>query len=558
MGIVNDALPYGATGDPRQQPNRESRFALGYGPLLNVSAELLDRHLAGGLGHRPALCFEGRALTYRLLSERVNRLANALTHLRVTPGSRVLIHLPNRPEFTESWLASLRIGGVVVATMPMLKQRELSQIVTETAPECLITTPELADALHACAPSSAARVLVGGAGAGAFAYEELIARAKPTCPPAATTEDDVALIAYTSGSAGRQKGTVHTHSDVLAIADTYAAGILSPSHEDVFACHATMGFTFGLGALLVFPLRFGASAVLDSAVFDPTRLLDLIMREGVTRVFATPTAARLYLEQPICRDRRYWRSVRTVVSAGEALSHETFARWIDSTGTEILDGCGSTEMLHIWISQRHGEAVGGCTGTPVPHYRVRLLDDDGQVILGQEAEGVAVLQGPTGCRYWWKPELQAACVKDGWTLSGDIFRRDANGRYAFVSRTDDIIVSGGYKVAPREVQEVLLQVPEVREAVVVGTPDATYGQVVRACLVPFPGVTPNNALAQRIREHVRAVIATFKCPRDIIFLQDIPRTATGKPDRHVLATAGASETHPYTHATLPTLKTGSQ
>ncbi len=535
MGIVNDALPDGAIGESRQQPNRESRFALGYGPRLNASVELLDRHLAGGFTDRPAIRFDGRVLTYGILSERVNRLANALTHLQVSPGSRVLIHLPNRPEFVESWLASLRIGAVVVATVPMLKERELSQIVEETAPACLITTPELGCVLDACGSLSAVRILVDGGGPGGSAYEELVGRAKPTCPPVATAEDDVALIAYTSGSTGRQKGTVHTHSDILAIADTYAAEILSPSREDCFACRAPMGFTYGLGALLVFPLRFGASTVLDSAAFDPTRWLDLIRRERVTCLFATPTAARLCLEQAACRDRATWRQVRTVVSAGEALSKDTFGRWTETTGTEILDGCGSTEMLHIWISQRPGEAVGGCTGKPVPHYQVRLVDDTGQVIESEEAEGVVALQGPTGCRYWRQPELQSRVVTDGWTSSGDVFRRDSSGRYWFVSRTDDIIVTGGYKVSPIEVQEALLRHPAVREVAVVGVPDATRGQIVRACVRLKPGIDGCSTVINQIQAFARTEIASFKCPREIVVVEEFPRTATGKLARGLLA-----------------------
>ncbi len=539
MGIVNDSLPGWAFIEPRDQPNREARFALSYGRHLNVTEELLDRHLAGGFADRPAIRFEGRALTYGMLSERVNRLANALVHVGIKPGCRILIHLPNTPEFVESWLASLRIGAVVVATMPMLKYRELLQIVEETEPACLITTPQLGCVLDECAPPTVMRVLVGGDKPAQLAYETLIMGANRVCKPAATAEDDVAIIAYTSGSAGRQKGTVHTHSDILAIADTYAGGILSPTREDCFACHAPMAFTYGLGALLVFPLRFGASTVIDAGVFDPARWLDIVRRECVTRLFTTPTAARFYLEQPACRDRAIWRHVRTVVSAGEVLSKETFDRWRETTDTDILDGCGSTEMLHIWISQRHGEAVGGCTGRVVPHYQVRMLDDAGQVIHSDEAEGIVAIQGPTGCRYWRQPELQSSVVKGGWTSTGDVFRRDASGRYWFVSRTDDIIVTGGYQVSPVEVQEVLLRCPAIRDAAVVGVPDGTRGQIVSACVILNPGSKPGDALVCEIQAYAKTQIAAFKCPRQIVFLKEFPRTSTGKLDRSCLRGAAA-------------------
>ena len=534
MGIVNDGLPEGAISAPRHHPNRAARFALGYGRHLNVTKELLDRHLAAGFANRPAIRFDSRVLTYGVLSERVNRLANLLAHMGVNSGCRVLIHLPNRPEFVESWLAVLRIGAVVVATVPLLRHHELSQIASETTPTCLITTPDLFPFFDERSHSPELRILIGKDVQEHLSYEKMLAQGSPFREPASTAEDDVAIIAYTSGTTGDQKGTIHTHSDILAIADTYAADILAPTREDCFACHAPMGFTYGLGALLVFPLRFGASVVLAPGPFDPERWLSIVEREKVTRLFTTPTAARLYLEEKGCGHRPAWESVRTVVSAGEPLSKETFAEWRDITGTEILDGCGSTEMLHIWISQRHGRALGGCTGWPVARYQVQLLDDTGQVLRGNEAEGVAALRGPTGCRYWCQPGLQTQVVRDGWTLSGDRFRRDSTGRYWFVSRTDDMIVSGGYKISPFEVRNALLMHPAVRDAAVVGVSDAVRGQTVRAYLILHPEFDPSEMLANQIRDHTAREIALFKSPQEVVFLERFPETPTGKIDRKAL------------------------
>lgn len=536
VGIVNDSLPPKALGELHVQPNRDARFALGYGRYLNVTREFLDRHLAAGLGNRPAIKYQKQIWTYNILSERVNRLANALAYHGIKPGCRVLIHLPNAPEFIESWLAVLRIGAIVVATTPTLRQRELSQIVEETKPGCLITTSEMASLFNEYFLGCNLRIFVGKDANKELSYEKYIALGKHTCEPLVTTEDDVALIAYTSGSTGQQKGTVHTHSDILAIADTYASEVLAPRPRDCFGCHAPMAFTYGLGALLVFPLRFGASTIIDSAPFDPGRWLHIVRREGVTRLFATPTATRLYLDETDCLKHTTWKNVRSVVSAGEPLSQATFDRWREVTGTEILDGCGSTEMLHIWISQRHGEVIGGCTGRPVSHYQIQLIDDNGCVIEEPEAEGEAAIQGPTGCRYWLQPDLQSKVVINGWTMSGDIFRRDLANRYKFISRTDDIIVSGGYKISPAEVQETILQHPAVLDVAVIGVPDILHGQVVRAYVISDSGFGTGKDQAFHIREYTKTKIASFKSPRQIVFLDEFPKTATGKVDRFSLKT----------------------
>ncbi len=539
MSLVNDALPLDALPESGCWPNRDSRHQLRYPQRLNVAVELIDRQLRDGLAGKPAVRFCDKSWTYGQLAERVNRLANALAVKGVKPGDRVVIHLPNVPEFIECWLAVLRIGGVVVATPPMLRRREIREIVLETAPRCVLSTMELDGVFLECDPVPPLRIAVDGQVDGGFWYEALLESAPAQHSAAPTSVDDVAIIAYTSGSTGKPKGTIHTHGDLLAIADTYAQEVLVPRPRDCFAGHPSLAFTYGLGGLLIFPLRFGASVVLDATRFDPARWMDFIRREKVTVLFSTPTACRMFLQEPGCGDRSTWQSVRTVVSAGQHLPAATFNEWRRVTGVEILDGCGSTELLHIWISQRKGQAVGGCSGVPVSLYEARLLDDDRAGILKGSAEGIIAIRGPTGCRYWRRPAIQAQIVSEGWTLPGDRFRRDAEGRYWHLCRTDDLINSGGYKIAPAEIEEVLLQHPSVLQAGVVGVLDDLRGEVVCAYIVGNRPALDNELLAQELRQLVKREIASFKCPQEIRFVESLPHPATGNLDRGALRRAGA-------------------
>lgn len=543
MSLVNDALPPDALPDPRLWPYRDARHILGYPGLLNASAALLDSNLRVGRANRPAIVHRGRTWTYGFLAERVNRLSNALAANGVKPGDRVLVHLPNIPEFIETWLAALRIGAVVVATMPMLKRRELCHILAECEPSLLVTSSEFCPLFDECAPAPRLRIIVGQSDFGEREYEKLLTAGSGSCGSAPTSADDVAIVAYTSGTTGKPKGTIHTHGDLLAIADTYAQEVLAPKPEDRFAGHSSLAFTYGLGGLLVFPLRFGASVLLESAPFDAVEWLKLVRRERPTILFSTPTACRLLMEETPCRERITWQSVRLAVSAGQKLPRDTFLRWQETTGVQILDGCGSTEMLHIWMSQRVGETIGGCAGRPVGLYETRLLADGGAEIQEREAEGIIALRGPTGCRYWRRSDLQEESVRDGWTLPGDRFRRDAEGRYWHISRTDDLIVSGGYKIAPTEVEEVLMQHPAVLDAAVVGVSDEMRGERIRAVLVLRKGPTQQVVMVGQIRRFVKGEIAEYKCPHEIIVSDSLPRTVTGKLDRLSLASLEGAAPH---------------
>ncbi|MCC7519897.1 MAG: AMP-binding protein [Verrucomicrobiae bacterium] len=534
MSVVNDALPPDALPDERHLPNRVVRHALGYPERLNVCEALLDANLRAGRAGRPVVHYSGKTRTYGVLANRVNRLANALSANGLKPGDRILIHLPNTPEFIESWLASLRIGAVVVAPVPLLKRRELKYIVAETEPSFVVTTAQMLHLFDGFPTDKLHRLTVGLPASYALGFESFLELGSGERAAVATTTEDVALIAYTSGSTGHPKGTVHTHGDVLAIADSYAREVLSPNQDDVFGSHAFLGFTYGLGASLVFPLRFGASVALDSAGFDPERCLDAISRMGITRLFTTPTACRLLLNSNAGTKRSVWRHVRSVVSAGQHLPKSTFEDWQEATGLDILDGCGSTEMLHIWISQRSGEAEGGCTGRPVDLYEARLLDANLREIRDREAEGSIALRGPTGCRYWKQPKLQAETVLDGWTLSGDRFRRDGAGRYWHVGRTDDLINSGGYKIAPAEVEDALCRHPAVLEACVVKTADSVRGEIVAAFVRLRSPWTANDQLRSNILACVRREIAEYKCPQRLQFISEFPLTSTGKVQRQAM------------------------
>ncbi len=535
MTLVNDALPADALPDNQHRPCRDARYALGYSEELNVCRELLDRNLEAGRADRPAICHKGQTWTYAVLSDRVNRLANALIANGLKPGDRVLLHLLNVPEFVETWLAVLRIGGVVVATVPLLGPRELQYIIEQTEPACLVTSSELRPLFGEFTPQLGMCIVVGKDCTGELAYEDLLLGASYGHLAVRTAAEDVAIIAYTSGTTGRPKGTIHTHGDLLAVADTYAQEVLTPRSEDRFAGHSPFAFTYALGALLLFPFRFGASVILESSPFDPVRWLEMIAREHPTLLFATPTSCRLFMEDSACRRKTTWRTVRAVVSAGQKLPPTTSLQWKQVTGVDVLDGCGSTEMLHIWISQRRNEAIDGCTGRLVRLYDATLLDDAGQAIREQEAEGVIALRGPTGARYWRSPNCQSESVRNGWTLPGDRFRRDQEGRYWHIARTDDLIVTGGYKVAPSEVEEVIMQHPFVREVIVVGVADDLRGQVVKAMVTLRGGVKPGESTGRAIQEYVRREIAHFKCPRSIQIVEAIPRTPTGKPDRRRFA-----------------------
>ncbi len=502
-----------------------------YPEWLNCAVELTDRMVERGFGDKIALIGNGRARTYKELTDWTNRLAAALVQdFGVKPGNRVLIRSANNPAMVACWLAVTKAGAVAVNTMPMLRAGELAQIVAKAQISHALCDTRLMDELVACAKDSPwLKTVVGFDGTANHDAElDRAALSKPVRFEAVRTgRDDVALLGFTSGTTGQPKATCHFHRDILIIADGYAREILRVTPDDVFVGSPPLAFTFGLGGLAVFPLRFGATAVLlENAA--PPNLVEIIQKYRATICFTAPTAYRMMLKA--MDDGADLSSLRVAVSAGETLPAPVFEEWERKTGKPILDGIGATEMLHIFISNRLDDRRPGSTGKPVKGYEARIVDETMRAVPRGEIGRLAV-KGPTGCRYLADPERQKGYVREGWNLTGDSFWQDEEGYFHFAARTDDMIISAGYNIAGPEVEAALLKHPDVVECAVVGAPDEERGMVVEAHVVLAPGVPRDEATVKRLQEHVKATIAPYKYPRRIVFTDALPKTPTGKIQR---------------------------
>jgi 2-aminobenzoate-CoA ligase len=500
---------------------------LRYPARLNCASELLDHSGANAIAIRS----EAGDWSYAELRDTVDRLCRVLTEdLRLVPGNRVLLRGANSPMQYAAWLAVVKAGGVVVATMPMLRTRELQTIVDTAQIGLALCEPALLGELDAVrsAGSPLQRIMTWGG-----ELEALMRDKVASFTAIATAQDDPCLLAFTSGTTGRPKATIHFHRDVLAMADTFARNLLPPQPDDVFAGTPPLAFTFGLGAELVFPLRFGAStAILRGS--KPEQVLDGIARFGVTRMFTAPTAYRAMLAHI---GSAAPRTVRTWISAGEHLPKATSDAWHAATGQRIVDGIGATEMIHIFVSAAGADIRPGSTGLPVPGYRVCILDEDFRPAPANTPGRLAV-RGPTGCRYLADPR-QTNYVVDGWNITGDTYTMDDAGYLWYQARTDDMIVSAGYNIAGPEVEAVLLEHPAVAECAVIGVPDAERGQIVKAVVVlRAPPQQAQEALTESLQTFVKARIAPYKYPRLIEYVRDLPRTATGKLQRFKLRNDG--------------------
>ncbi|MFE7548611.1 AMP-binding protein [Streptomyces gardneri] len=501
---------------------------LAYPDRLNCGAELLDRTVERFGTDRPAfLDAEGRTWSYGDLLDRVDRIAHVLTSdLKVRPGNRVLLRGPTTPWLAACWLAVMKAGGVAVTVLAQQRAPELA--VMAEAARC---THALCDA-HSLDELLAARIpdlrVTPFGGDGPDDLLALAARHDGRYEAVATAADDVALIAFTSGTTGQPKGCVHFHRDVLAVADTFSAHVLRPRPDDVFAGSPPLAFTFGLGGLVVFPLRAGASAVLLEQA-GARQLLAAIERHRVSVLFTAPTAYRVMLDELAGEGAPDVGSLRRCVSAGENLPEATWNAWYGRTGLRLINGIGATELLHIFISAADGDIRPGTTGRPVPGWQARIVDREGREVPDGE-EGLLAVRGPVGCRYLADPR-QADYVRDGWNVTGDTYVRRPDGWFRYVSRADDMIISAGYNIAGPQVEEVLLDHPDVVETAVVGRPDELRGQVVVAYTVVRDGVPRDSGTAAALRAFVRARLAPYKSPRRIVFLDALPRTATGKLQR---------------------------
>ncbi len=503
---------------------------LQFGEQLNCAGELLDRHILEGRGDRVCIRAHNVSWTYQDLADRANRIANVLTReMGLVAGNRVLLHSSNTPMMAACWFGIVKAGGIAVATMPLLRAKELKPILEIARISHGLCEAALSDEMRQAALSSPGlRQLRHFNYSGPDSLEAAMERQSTIFETVNTATDDTCLIAFTSGTTGIPKATMHFHRDVMAICACWPKHVLKPAAADVFIGSPPLAFTFGLGGLLLFPMSVGASTVMLEKA-GPTELLDGIKEFGATVVFTAPTSYRT-LSARGSEIRR--TSLRRCVSAGEALPASTRALWREATGIELIDGIGATEMLHIFISADEASARSGATGRVVPGYEARVVDDNGQTVpVG--TVGMLAVRGPTGCRYL-ADERQRTYVRAGWNLTGDAYLMDADGYFFYQSRTDDMIISSGYNIAAPEVEEALMLHPSVAECAVIGEPDPERGQIVKAFVSLRPGVVADAAMVKTLQDFVKRTVAPYKYPRAVEFVEKLPRTQTGKLQRFKL------------------------
>ena len=504
---------------------------------LNCATALLDDAIAKGWGDR--LCVQGAGLrwTYAELLAQSNRIAQVLVNrMGLVPGNRVLLRAPNTPMLAACWFAVIKAGGIAVATMPLLRAKELQAIVEKGQVSHALCDLRLEGELRAAAlECPVLRQVCCFNDPSADGLEAAMAAQPATFDNVDTAADDTCILAFTSGTTGVPKATMHFHRDVMAICACWPGHVLKPAADDVFIGSPPMAFTFGLGGLLLFPMAVGASTVLLEKA-SPVQLLDGIREFGATVLFTAPTSYRTLAQHG---DAIRAGTLRRCVSAGEALPAATRALWKQATGIELIDGIGATEMLHIFISADESAARPGATGLPVPGYRARVVDAEGRPVPPNTVGRLAV-QGPTGCRYL-DDSRQSQYVKDGWNLTGDAYLMDDDGYFHYQSRTDDMIISAGYNIASPEVEEALLQHPAVAECGVIGVPDEERGQIVKAFVVLRPEHSDGPETVRTLQDFVKKTVAPYKYPRAIAFVASLPRTETGKLQRFRLGRSDAPD-----------------
>jgi 2-aminobenzoate-CoA ligase len=526
--FTRDSLP-----PPDQWPDLLlDRPEFSYPVRLNCAVELLDRNIARGRGNHPAIVTPAETLTYSQLADRVDRIAQVLvTRFGLVPGNRVLLRSANNAWMVAAYFAVLKAGGVVVASMPLLRAKELGQMLRKGSISHALCDARLAEELRKAEAPDLRHLITWGDGQ----LEGLCEAAAPGFSACDTAAEDVCLIGFTSGSTGEPKGTMHFHRDMLAICDGYGMQVLRPNPSDVFIGSPPLAFTFGLGGLVLFPFRVGATAILLEKA-SPEDLAAAIARHRATICFTAPTAYRAMAGLAAQHDVS---SLRKCVSAGEALPKAVFEAWQATTGLKLMDGIGATELLHIFIAATEDRIRPGATGLPVPGYEAKVVDEaGGEVPRG--TPGRLAVRGPTGCRYLADPR-QAQYVQQGWNITGDTYVQDQDGYFWYQARNDDMIVSAGYNIAGPEVEAALLTHPAVKECGVIGAPDPERGMVVRAYVVLGPDHAPDEAMAKTLQDHVKREIAPYKYPRSVVFVPALPRTETGKLQRFALRKQAAEE-----------------
>lgn len=501
---------------------------LQYSQQLNAAVELLDQ-VAIQHPDQVALLADGQSWNYGQLLERVNQIAHVLSEeLGLIPGNRVLLHGPNTPMLAACWLAILKAGGIAVSTMPLLRGPELLKVMDKAQVSHALIDQSCAEAfLEAQGQASTLQQVKWFAADGGQLLEE--SKSKPTTfKGVSTSSDDVALIAFTSGTTGQPKGCMHFHRDLLAICDTFAKHVVQAKSDDIFIGSPPFAFTFGLGVSLLFPLRVGGSVVLLPNG-SPPKLAAAIQQFGATICATAPTSYRMMASLP---EMKELKSLRKCISAGEVLPAATRTLWRDAVGIELIDGIGATELLHIFISANEEEARAGYTGKAVPGWQACILDADGNPLPTGEIGHLAV-KGPVGCRYL-ADERQQQYVQKGWNMTGDLYRMTEDGYFEYISRSDVMIISSGYNIAAPEVENTILLHSAVAECAVVGLPDEMRGQVISAFVVLHSEHVPSESLKQELQDFVKEKIAPYKYPRRLEFCRSLPKTATGKLQRYQL------------------------
>ena len=507
-----------------------------YPDCLNAGYELTDAVVEAGFGDNVALIGNGRRRTYKELTDWTNRLAHVLVDdMGVKPGNRVLIRSANNPAMVACWLAATKVGAVVVNTMPMLRAAELTKYIEKAEIEFALCDSRLMEELETAATQSTIlkQVMTFDGTSNHDAELDRLALEKPVSYQCIdTSQDDVALLGFTSGSTGEPKATMHFHRDLLIVADGYAKEVLGVGPEDIFVGSPPLAFTFGLGGLAIFPLRFGATATLLEQA-SPPNMVEIIEKYKATVCFTAPTAYRVMLQA--MEDGADLSSLRAAVSAGETLPAPIYEAWIAKTGKPMLDGIGATELLHIFISNRFEDHRPACTGKLVSGYEAKVLAEDGSE-AARGTMGRLAVRGPTGCRYL-RGERQTEYVQNGWNISGDTFVQDEEGYFHFAARNDDMIVSAGYNIAGPEVEAALLSHDAVAEVGVIGIPSEERGMLVEAHIVLNDSHSGSDELIEALQNHVKASIAPYKYPRSIVFREELPKTSTGKIQRFRLKQA---------------------
>ncbi|ELY41417.1 acyl-CoA synthetase [Halalkalicoccus jeotgali] len=505
-----------------------------YPERINVAEELVDRHVREGRGDNVAIRFEDRTTTYAELQESIDRMGNALLDLGVEPGDRVVIRFPNRPEAVVSCLAAQKIGAVALPSMKLLRAAELEHIVNNAEATTVVVYDDLLGEIENALPSleTVEEVVVAdrnGVDHDHHDYDALLDAASSDLDAHETERDDLALMLYTSGTTGEPKGAIHTHRNLLASADSYARYCLEPTEEDVFGGNPPLPFAYGYGDLVTFPLRFGASTSLVEDA-TPGDLLEAIDVHGITVLCSIPTAFNQILSKHPDGPKEYdISSLRVGMSAGEPLTPTTYESFREAYDIEILDGIGTTEMLHIFISHRHDEEIDpSATGFPVPGYECKIVDPETGEECDRGEAGLLAVRGPTGIEYWNRPQKQTSAVRDNWSYPGDIFVQREDGRFEYKSRNDDLIISSGYNIPGPEVEAVIEELDAVDEVAVVGSPDEQRGAIVKAFVVATESASPGDDLIEEIQNHVKETLAPYKYPREVEFVQELPRTETGK------------------------------